>query len=89
LVNCNVHWLLSYSLWGLMVADNSSHEKTPAYFHKLFVNSKMKIIKKVVIILSNIPLTTSKNRTQIEFKSLEDFTEKNHNVRFIDAFIEK
>lgn len=37
----------------------------------------------------NMPIITSKNRTQIEFKSLEDFIEKDNTVRFIDAFVEK
>ena len=36
-----------------------------------------------------MPIITSKNRTQIEFKSLEDFIEKNNPVRFIDAFVDK
>ena len=36
--------------------------------------------------MPNIP---SKSRTQIEFKSLEDFIEKENIVRFIDAFVEK
>ena len=36
-----------------------------------------------------MPLITSKNRTQIEFKSLEDFIDKDNIVRFIDAFVEK
>lgn len=36
-----------------------------------------------------MPIITSKNRTQIEFKSLEDFIEKDNPVRFIDAFVEK
>ena len=35
------------------------------------------------------PIITHKNRTQIEFKSLEDFIEKDNTVRFIDAFVEK
>lgn len=37
----------------------------------------------------NMPIITSKNRTQIEFKSLEDFIEKDNTVRFIDAIVEK
>ena len=36
-----------------------------------------------------MPIITSQNRTQIEFKSLEDFIEKDNTVRFIDAFVEK
>jgi transposase len=36
-----------------------------------------------------MPIITCKNRTQIEFKSLEDFIEKDNTVRFIDAFAEK
>lgn len=36
-----------------------------------------------------MPLITSKNRTQIEFKSLEDSIEQENPVRFIDAFVEK
>lgn len=36
-----------------------------------------------------MPLITSKNRTQIEFKSLEDSIELENPVRFIDAFVEK
>ena len=36
-----------------------------------------------------MPNITSKSRTQIEFKSLEDFIEKENIVRFIDAFVEK
>jgi transposase len=36
-----------------------------------------------------MPIATSKNRTQIEFRSLEDFIEKDNTVRFIDAFVEK
>jgi len=36
-----------------------------------------------------MPIITPKNRTQIEFKSLEDFIEKDNTVRFIDAFVEK
>jgi len=36
-----------------------------------------------------MPLITAKNRTQIEFRSLEDYIEKDNTVRFIDAFVEK
>jgi transposase len=36
-----------------------------------------------------MPLISSKNRSQIEFKSLEDCIEKENTVRFIDAFVEK
>jgi transposase len=36
-----------------------------------------------------MPLISSKNRHQIEFKSLEDCIEKENTVRFIDAFVEK
>ena len=36
-----------------------------------------------------MPIISPKSRTQIEFKSLEDFIEKDNAVRFIDAFVEK
>jgi hypothetical protein len=36
-----------------------------------------------------MPIITSQNRTQIEFKSLVDFIEKDNTVIFIDAFVEK
>jgi transposase len=36
-----------------------------------------------------MPIITSKNRSQIEFTSLEDCIEKENTVRFIDAFVEK
>jgi transposase len=36
-----------------------------------------------------MPIITSKNRSQIEFRSLEDCIEKENTVRFIDAFVEK
>lgn len=36
-----------------------------------------------------MPIITPKSRTQIEFKSLEDYIEKDNTVRFIDAFVEK
>jgi len=36
-----------------------------------------------------MPIIPLKNRTQIEFTSLEDFIEKDNTVRFIDAFVEK
>lgn len=36
-----------------------------------------------------MPNVISKNRSQIEFKSLEDCIEKENTVRFIDAFVEK
>lgn len=36
-----------------------------------------------------MPIINPKNRTQLEFRSLEDFIEKDNTVRFIDAFVEK
>ena len=36
-----------------------------------------------------MPIIPLRNRTQIEFTSLEDFIEKDNTVRFIDAFVEK
>ena len=36
-----------------------------------------------------MPIISPKSRTQVEFKSLEDFIEKDNAVRFIDAFVEK
>ena len=34
-----------------------------------------------------MPIITPKNRAQVEFKSLEDFIEKDNVVRFIDALV--
>ena len=34
-----------------------------------------------------MPIITPKNRAQVEFKSLEDFIEKDKAVRFSDALI--
>jgi len=36
-----------------------------------------------------MPIISSKHRSQIEFKSLEDCIEKDNTIRFIDAFVEK
>ena len=50
----------------------------------------MKINIKIEELLSlSMPIITHKSRTQIEFKSLEDFIEKENTVKFIEAFVEK
>jgi hypothetical protein len=54
-----------------------------------FINNEIKIIKKSEYELSlSIPIVPSKNRHQIEFKSLEDCIGKENTIRFIDAFVE-